>query len=82
MGVLALTQGRMTHSNIGASYRTFADMLLSDVADRHRPAITVHDGVAEDLLGHENALRMVSKTAMAKIRKVAFRLIEPVMNRL
>ncbi len=71
----------MTHSNIGASYRTLADMLSADEADRNDASRRDGERRAEEAFQHEDAFGVMAKSPVPEIGGDRFRFIEPLVKR-
>src|SRR5262245_36743903 len=60
----------------------FANVLLADPSNGNDPASGQRNSRAEDSLRHENALGVMSKSAVAEVRSYLLRCVEPVMDAL
>jgi hypothetical protein len=56
-------------------------VLFSDVPDENRLAIAIRDGYAKDSLAEEDALGVMSKSAVAKVSQECLGLVKPIVNR-
>jgi hypothetical protein len=56
-------------------------MLFSHVADGNLGSIAIHNGNSKQLLGQENALGVMAKCPVAKVREECFRFVEPIVDR-
>jgi hypothetical protein len=65
----------------GNAAKIFPDMLFSYIPDWNFVSVAIHNGNSKQLLGQENALRVMAKCPVAKVCEECFRLIKPVVNR-
>ena len=62
------------------SPKVFPHMLFANIPNGNSPAVAVHNDVAEEPLGQEDALGMVAQGPMTKVCDLSFRLIEEVVD--
>jgi len=60
--------------------KIFPHMLLANIPNGNVPAVAVHNGVAEEPFGQEDALCMVAEGSMTKVRDLPFRFVEEVVD--
>jgi hypothetical protein len=65
----------------GNSAQVFPDMLFSYIPDWNFVSVAIHNGNSKQLLGQENALGVMAKCPVAKVREECFRFVEPIVDR-
>ena len=59
----------------GNAAKIFPDMLFPYRPDWNFVSVAIHNGNSKQLLGQENALRMMAKCPVAKVREQCFRFV-------